>query len=73
MDIIRKYGLLLEDFESNGEYVNNTIFTLLHHIGGDLGQPSILFQPSILKTFSKIWETEYEVCDVRLKSAKIVK
>ena len=43
----------------------------MHHVGGDLGQPSILFQPSILKTFSKIWETEYEVCDVRFSTGKL--
>ena len=64
VDIIRKYGLLLEDFHENGEYINDCIFTMLHHIGGDLGEVSMLFQPSILKTFSKIWEIEFEVCDV---------
>lgn len=36
----------------------------MYHIGGDLGKVTALFQPVILKTFSKIWETEYELCDV---------
>lgn len=64
MEIMRQYGLLLEDFEQNGEFVNNCIFTMMHHIGGDLKHVATLFQPSILKTFSQIWETDYEICDV---------
>lgn len=38
---------------------------MMHHIGGDLKNVSTLFQPNILKTFSQIWETDYEICDVR--------
>ncbi|XP_074032694.1 timeless isoform X2 [Leptinotarsa decemlineata] len=63
VDIMRQYGLLLESFKENGEFVNNCIFTMMHHIGGDLQNVSSLFQPSILKTFSQIWETDYELCD----------
>lgn len=58
------YGYLLGDFSENGEFVNDCIFTMMHHIGGDLGQVMTLFQPIILKTFSRIWETEFELCDV---------
>jgi len=36
----------------------------MHHVAGELGQVAILFQPNILKTYSQIWETEYEICDV---------
>lgn len=64
-ELMHQYGLLLEDFRENGEFVNDCIFTMMHHIGGDLGHIDILFQPMILKTFSKIWETEYELCDVK--------
>ncbi|GJQ86607.1 putative timeless [Trypoxylus dichotomus] len=60
---MKQYGLLLEDFKENGEFVNNCVFTMMHHIGGDLEHLSTLFQPSILKTFSQIWETDYEICD----------
>ncbi|KRT80145.1 hypothetical protein AMK59_8236, partial [Oryctes borbonicus] len=63
VEIMRQYGLLLEDFKENGEFVNNCVFTMMHHIGGDLEHISTLFQPSILKTFSQIWETDYEICD----------
>lgn len=62
---MKPYGLLLESFKDNGEFVNNCIFTMMHHIGGDLKNISTLFQPNILKTFSQIWETDYEICDVR--------
>lgn len=64
-EIMHQYGLLLEDFRENGEYVNDCIFTMMHHVGGDVGYSSTLFQPIILKTYSQIWETEYELCDVR--------
>lgn len=64
IEIMRHYGVLLENFNENGEFVNECIFTMMHHIGGDLNQVAILFQPNILKTFTQIWETEYELCDV---------
>lgn len=63
VEIMHHYGLLLENFRTNNEFVNDCIFTMMHHVGGDLGQVSILFQPGILKTFSNIWESEYEICD----------
>lgn len=64
VEIMRQYGILLENFKENGEFVNNCIFTMMHHIGGDLNNVATLFQPTILKTFSQIWETDYELCDV---------
>ncbi|XP_063701363.1 protein timeless isoform X2 [Culicoides brevitarsis] len=63
VDVMYHYGLLLENFKDNGEFVNDCIFTMMHHVGGDLGQASILFQPNILKTYSRIWESEYSICD----------
>lgn len=67
VDIMHQYGILLETFEENGQFVNDCIFTMMHHIGGDLNQVTILFQPNILKTFSQIWETECEIIDVSYK------
>lgn len=64
VDIMRHYGVLLENFRENGEFVNDCIFTMMHHVGGDMNLVGILFQPSIIKTYSQIWETEYEICDV---------
>lgn len=73
VDIMYQYGILLADFEQNGEFVNDCIFTMMHHIGGDIGQVAVLFQPTILKIFSKIFETEYELCDVSIAISISVK
>lgn len=63
-EVMHFYGLLLEDFDNNGEYVNDCIFNMMHHIAGDLGQIGMLFQPHILKTYLRIWEADYQLCDV---------
>ncbi|XP_049850237.1 protein timeless isoform X1 [Schistocerca gregaria] len=63
-EIMYQYGILLEDFQSNGEFVNNCVFTMMHHVAGDLEKATVLFQPHILKSFSQIWETDFEVSDV---------
>ena len=62
--VIQQYGHLLEDFKKNGEFVNDCVFTMMHHIAGDLQLPEALCQPHILKTFSQIWELEFEIKDV---------
>lgn len=72
VDIMHHYGILLENFRDNGDFVNDCIFTMMHHVGGDLNHVSILFQPSILKTFSQIWETEYEICNVSYKNVRVI-
>uniref|UniRef100_A0A8D8UQR2 Protein timeless n=1 Tax=Cacopsylla melanoneura TaxID=428564 RepID=A0A8D8UQR2_9HEMI len=62
-EVMYNYGVLLENFDDNGEFANNSIFTMMHHVGGDLTQLSSLFQPHILKSFSKMWETDYDLRD----------
>nr|BAB91179.2 timeless protein [Chymomyza costata] len=62
-EVMHYYGILLEDFNYNGEFLNDCIFTMMHHIGGDLKQIGVLFQPIILKTFSRLWETDNGLCD----------
>jgi timeless len=67
-----QYGRLLESFQENGKFVNDCIFTMMHHISGDMNQVGALFQPGILKTFSLIWEQDFEICDVGIsKTARI--
>jgi len=61
---MHQYGLVLEDFQNNGEFINDCVFTMMHHVGGDLEEPSALLQPNILNTFSQIWEMDFELCDV---------
>jgi timeless protein len=51
-----QYGQLLETFDSNSESVNDCIFTMMHHVCGDLNTPETLFMPQILATFSAICE-----------------
>ncbi|CAH4002900.1 protein timeless [Pieris brassicae] len=62
-EVMHQYGLLLEDYEGNGEYVNDCVFTLMHYVGGELGCLISLYQPKILKTFTSIWKSEFEICD----------
>lgn len=59
------YGLLLEDYKENGEFVNECIFTMMHHVSGDLNSIGLLFQPKIIKTFLQILESGFVAGDVR--------
>lgn len=63
VEMMRQYGYLLEYFEENGNFVNDCVFTMMHHVAGDLEHVTALFQPTILKTFSVIWESEFQICD----------
>lgn len=62
MDIMRQYSRLLENFNMNDETVNDCIFTMMHHIAGDLRNVNVLLQPSILKVFMRIWREGFELC-----------
>ena len=58
---LRRYGLALQDFKTNDLFVNDCIFTLLHHVGINLGHADLLCDPVILRPFGKIWEEEFNV------------
>ena len=63
VEVMRQYGHLLEGFDTNPEFVNDCIFTMMHHVSGDLNHPETLFIPQVLETFSDIWEREdVEIC-----------
>ncbi|XP_063380281.1 protein timeless-like [Cydia fagiglandana] len=62
-EIMYQYGLLLEDYAVNGEYVNDCVFTIMHHVVGEGDCLTSLYLPKILKTFTSIWKSEFEVCD----------
>ena len=62
-EMMRQYGRLLEEFEQNTPFVNDCIFTILHHMAGDLDSPQVLYIPSILQSFSKIWEQGLQICE----------
>ncbi|XP_046459981.1 protein timeless-like [Daphnia pulex] len=61
--ILDRYGNALEDFKTNGAFVNDCILTILHHVGGDLGRTELLFEPDILRPFTKICDEDFTMCD----------
>lgn len=70
-EIVHWYGYLLQDFNENDAFVNDCIFTMMHHVAGDCDNINLLFQPTILKVFSKIWDTGFELCDVSKDKVKL--
>ncbi|OWF39805.1 protein timeless-like [Mizuhopecten yessoensis] len=61
--IMGKYGRLLEQFLDNPMELNNCLFTMMHHVAGDCGSPSVLLQKPILDTFLEINDQELFVSD----------
>ena len=59
--IISCYGSALQDFKTNGPFVNDCILTLLHHVGADLGRADLLCDSAVLRPFCKIWEEKFDV------------
>jgi timeless protein len=62
-EVMRQYGSLLEDYDTNSALVNDCIFTMMHHVAGDLASPHTLYIPSILQSFSRIWEQGIQICE----------
>ena len=56
VEVMRQYGSLLESVDDNSQFTNDCIFTIMHHVCGDLNAPETLFIPQVLETFSDIWE-----------------
>ncbi|CAL1282241.1 unnamed protein product [Larinioides sclopetarius] len=59
--IVSYYGKVLENFKSNSHFLNDCVFTMMHHLAGDMRSYELLFQPSILKIFSEILKEEMEL------------
>ncbi|XP_015376105.1 PREDICTED: protein timeless-like [Diuraphis noxia] len=55
-DIMYKYGIVLQNYEKNSEMVNESVFSMMHHVITKVENTTSLFQPIILKTFLKIFE-----------------
>eukprot|EP00088_Acartia_fossae_P049321 TRINITY_DN5428_c0_g1_i11.p1 TRINITY_DN5428_c0_g1~~TRINITY_DN5428_c0_g1_i11.p1 ORF type:complete len:973 (-),score=340.17 TRINITY_DN5428_c0_g1_i11:923-3670(-) len=62
MELMIKYGQLLVNFQENSPQVNDSIFTIMHHVAGDLESPHTLFIPAVLQTFSQILEENFNIC-----------
>ena len=55
VDVMQKYGSLLERYATNSESLNMAIMTMMYHVAGDCCRGDVLLQLPILKTFSEIW------------------
>jgi timeless protein len=47
VEVMQQYGLVLEDFHQNSEELNDSVFTMMHHVSGDLNSPEALFIPQV--------------------------
>lgn len=61
--MMHQYGILLQNYVTNGDFVNDCIFTMMFHVQC-LGEITALFEPNIIKIYSKIWATDYDLKDV---------
>ena len=55
VDVMQKYGSLLERYATNSESLNMAIMTMMYHVAGDCCRGNVLLQLPVLKTFSEIW------------------
>ena len=58
--IFAQYGTALRDFRTNGTFINDSIFTVLHHCAYDLDCVDLLCEPYILHQFAKIVKTKFK-------------
>lgn len=63
---MHKYGIVLQNYEKNSEIVNESVFTMMHHIS-KIENSTALYQPIILKTFLKMFENNDFQYKVRMK------
>ncbi|XP_064638161.1 protein timeless-like isoform X2 [Lineus longissimus] len=64
VDIMDKFTLLLQEFATNGSFVNNCLFTMMHHIAGDCEKLDLLVKPKTLNTLVQITEHELPLAEV---------
>nr|KAG5685604.1 hypothetical protein BaRGS_029579 [Batillaria attramentaria] len=55
VEVMRKYGSLLEEYTNNNEKLNVAVMTMMYHVAGDCNRGDVLLQLPILKKFSEIW------------------
>lgn len=65
-DIMFNYGTVLQNYKKNDEIVNEAVFTMMHHIIGEVEDTTVLFQPIILKIFLKVFEEKDNLYEVSL-------
>lgn len=61
------YGIVLQNYKANNELVNEAVFTMMHHIIGEVENTTVLFQPTIIKIFIDIFDEKDYLYEVRIK------
>ncbi|XP_065307898.2 protein timeless isoform X2 [Dermacentor albipictus] len=61
VEVMERYGVVLKDYRKNSVLVNDCVFTMMHHVAGDLKRPEALFHPSILSSFVNILNEGAEI------------
>ena len=62
---MQQYARLLENFDNNSSSVNDSIFTMMHHVAGDCNNPEVLMQMPILKIFTDLCDDSKFISNVR--------
>lgn len=57
--------MVLKDYKNNEEIVNEAVFTMMHHIIGEVENTTVLLQPIILKIFFKMFDNKENLYEVR--------
>jgi len=62
-EMMKPYGFLLETFRENSPTLNDCIFTMMHHVAGDLVCPQALDINPIPETIQQIVKQGVSLCD----------
>merc|ERR1740131_131672 len=62
-EMMKPYGLLLAKFRTNSARLNDCIFTMLHHVAGDLICPQALDSAPIPESINHISNQGIQLCD----------
>lgn len=65
ISVMQQYARLLENFDNNSTAVNDSIFTMMHHVAGDCNKPEVLMQMTILKIFTDLCDESKFISNVR--------
>ena len=70
--MMKPYGYLLESFRENSATLNDCIFTMMHHVAGDLVCPQVIFT-KILTAYSVLFVQALDIKPIPETIQQIVK